>query len=138
MPVTLFSFWFWSVVIFVLHFINFPAVNLIAWLVMSMHFMTAIEVFADTKAPLFAERQIQSVVAVCVTIVLKCTILHTTYCKVKCDTATYVHTQSREQTSVDTIVFVCSRVTFVGSVTTLVSEFVLSEPKENLALANVL
>jgi hypothetical protein len=63
-PVPFFSFWLWSCIILIFHPVCFTAMNFVTWLVMAVHFMTAIEVFAKTYIHLVSEGEVKAVCAV--------------------------------------------------------------------------
>ena len=63
-PVPFFLFWLWGSIIFIFHLVCFPAVNFIARLVMAVHFVAAIEVFAQAYINLMAKGKVECISAV--------------------------------------------------------------------------
>ena len=137
-PVPLFFLWLWSSIIFVFHAICFPAVNFITWLVVAVHFVSAIEVLADTCVNHVTESNVECVCAVSSVLDLVSSVVDTTDREVHANAATEVNTQCRVETYVNAIVFVSCRIAFVSVVTACVIEIELAIPEESFALADIM
>src|ERR1041385_7095622 len=94
-PVSFFLTWLWSCVIFVFHFVHLAAVNFVAWLMMAVHFVTAVEVLADTKVHHMSEGQVKLSHSVVRAAVFIGSVVDTADSEVKRQAATNIDTQSR-------------------------------------------
>ena len=101
----------------------------------AVHFVAATKVFADTNINHLAKSKIESVSAVCSALHFISSIVKATYAEVKAKATSHIDTQSRENTHIDTCMFVGSGIAFIGMVTTGVIKICLGKPIECFAPA---